>query len=61
MYVSEFTHFLDDLKEKNPDIVGEQKKGRALWWDKKPATQDEVDRLSEARVRQHGYVYQTKL
>ena len=61
MYVSEFTHFIDDLKEKNPQIVADQKRGRALWWDKKPLSAEEVEHRSESRVRQNGYVYQTKL
>ncbi len=59
MYVSEITHFLQDLKAKNPGIAVEQAKGRAIWWDKKPVTQEEVDRVAESRVKQKGYVYQT--
>ncbi len=61
MYVSEITHFLEDLKEKNPKIVEEQKKGRALWWDKKPQTAEEVELGAQSKVRQSGYVYQTKV
>ena len=61
MYVSEVTHFLQDLKDKNPRIAVEQKKGRAIWWDKKPQSAEEVEQLAEARIRQTGYVYQTKL
>ena len=61
MYVSEITHFLEDLKDKNPAIVDDQKKGRAIWWDKKPLSAEEVEHRAESRVRQHGYVYQTKL
>jgi hypothetical protein len=61
MYVSEVTRFLQDLKDKNPRIAVEQKKGRAIWWDKKPQSADEVEQLAESKVRQTGYVYQTKL
>ena len=61
MYVSEITHFLEDLKEKNPTIVADQKKGRAIWWDKKPQTVEEREHRNESRVRQNGYVYQTKV
>ena len=61
MYVSEITHFLEDLKAANPGIAVEQKKGRALWWDKKPQTAEEREHLAESRVPQHGYVYQTKV
>ena len=61
MYVSEITHFLQALKDSNPGIAAEQKKGRAIWWDKKPQSAEEVEQLAEAKVRQTGYVYQTKL
>lgn len=61
MYVSEITHFLEDLKARNPDIVDEQKKGRAIWWDKKPQTSEEVEHRAQSKVRQPGYVYQTKV
>jgi Protein of unknown function (DUF3460) len=61
MYVSEITDFLQDLKEKNPQIAVDQKKGRAIWWDKKPQTPEELEHLSQSQVRQAGYVYQTKL
>ncbi len=60
MYVSEITHFLQDLKDKNPGIAVEQKKGRALWWDKKPQTAEDLEQVSESKVRQTSYVYQTK-
>jgi len=61
MYVSEITHFLQDLKASNPRIADDQKKGRAIWWDKKPQSAEEREEIAESRVRQSGYVYQTKL
>lgn len=61
MYVSEFSNFLNDLKAKNPEIDIGQKKARAIWWDKRPMTVEDVERTSESMVRQNGYVYQTKL
>ena len=61
MYVSEVTHFLEALKESDPRIVADQKKGRAIWWDKKPQTPEEQEHVAESRVRQGAYVYQTKL
>ncbi len=60
MYVSEITRFIEDLKANHPSIVADQAKGRAIWWDKKPQTQDEAERVAESRVPQPGYVYQTK-
>lgn len=60
MYVSDFTRFLQDLKEKNPHIAVDQQKGRSLWWDKKPQSNEERDHMTESKVRQAAYVYQTK-
>ena len=61
MYVSEFENFLNDLKAKNPEIDVGQKKARAIWWDKRPVTFEDLERTSASLVRQNGYVYQTKL
>jgi hypothetical protein len=61
MYVSEITEFLQDLKAKNPAIAVDQAKGRAIWWDKKPQTDEDREHIAESRVPQAGYVYQTKL
>ena len=61
MYVSEITRFLEALKQDNPGIVADQKKGRAIWWDRKPLSSEEAERDAASRVRQNGYVYQTKL
>ncbi len=60
MYVSEITRFIEELKANNPRIAADQAKGRAIWWDKKPQTSDEVERVTESNVPQPGYVYQTK-
>jgi Protein of unknown function (DUF3460) len=61
MYVSEITHFLQDLHKEHPEIAAGQREGRAIWWDKKPQTEDDRERLSESRVRQGAYVYQNKV
>jgi hypothetical protein len=61
MYVSEITEFLQDLKARDPAIVADQKKGRAIWWDKKPQTAEEQEHVAASHVRQNGYVYQTKV
>ncbi len=58
-YESDTTKFLRDLLREKPQIVEEQEKGRALWWDKKNSL-DELKRAEESRVRQQPYVYQTK-
>jgi hypothetical protein len=58
-YESDTTRFLKDLLEQKPHIKEEQRKGRALWWDRK-LDLDLVRRTQESRVPQEGYYYQTK-
>ncbi|MGH8808238.1 MAG: DUF3460 family protein [Noviherbaspirillum sp.] len=60
-YQSEFTKFLNDLKQKNPDLEQQQRAGRAIFWDKAPIDLDARKRAEESRVEQQAYVYQTKL
>ncbi|MGB7183793.1 MAG: DUF3460 family protein [Burkholderiaceae bacterium] len=59
MYESDTTTFLRELKQKNPDIAVEQRKGRALWWDK-PQDAGTAATQNGSRVPQSAYVYQTK-
>jgi len=56
MYESELTRFIREMKRKNPQIVEQQRKNRATWWDKPQdlETQKEHD---ESAVSQPGYVY----
>jgi hypothetical protein len=56
MYESELTRFMREFLEKNPEQVEEQKKGRALWWDK-PQDLETNKRFRESRVPQKGYYY----
>jgi hypothetical protein len=58
-YRSDATQFIDQLKTAKPGLEAEQRKGRALLWDKV------VDRLAwrgfrKAEVAQKPYVYQTE-
>lgn len=55
-YESDATRLIRDLLKENPHIVEEQKKGRALWWDK-VLTPDELKRAEESRIKQRAYVY----
>lgn len=59
MYESDVTRFLRELKQKNPAIQEEQRKGRALWWDKEQDL-DTLERDRQSKVPQQPYVYQTK-
>ena len=56
-YESEHTRFMRDLMEKKPQLETEQKKSRAIWWDKTPAQLDEGREMDAGRVRQKSYVY----
>ena len=58
-YESDITLRMRDLLREKPQIVEEQRKGRALWWDR-PQDLDTQRRADEASVRQQPYVYQTK-
>jgi hypothetical protein len=49
-----------ELLQAKPHIVQEQKKGRALWWDKK-LDPEELKRTRESSVQQQAYVYQNKV
>jgi hypothetical protein len=57
-YKSEITSFIEELKAKRPTLEEEQRRGRALLWDK-PLDRDAQAEYREARVQQQPYVYQT--
>lgn len=59
MYESDHTRFMRELFAKKPELAAEQRKGRALWWDKE-LDGEEQKRNAESRVNQTPYVYQTK-
>lgn len=56
-YESDITRFLRDLKSSKPYLESEQKKGRALLWDK-IVDRDLWKGFNKARVAQKAYVYQ---
>ena len=49
--------FLNQLKQKNPEIEKGQIAGRALLWDKPPVSLDEQRRMKLAKIPQKAYVY----
>ena len=59
-YESDITRMIRDLLRDKPHILQEQKKGRALWWDKKLDPEDQR-RTGESSVKQQAYVYQNKV
>ena len=56
LYESEHTKFMREWMEKHPEQRDEQKKGRALWWDK-PQRVDEQQRIDAAQVPVKPYYY----
>ena len=58
-YESDHTKFMRELLTKKPELAAEQRKGRAIWWDKK-LDADEQKGFQDGRVAQPAYVYQTK-
>ena len=59
MYESEITVFLKQLKQDKPQLEDDQRKGRAIWWDRAQDL-DTSQRNRDSRVPQQAYVYQTK-
>ncbi len=60
MYESEHTRFMRELLEKKPQLAEEQRKGRALLWDRQ-VDEEEQERFRQSRIKQSAYVYQTKV
>ena len=57
-YKSDVTAFIDELKANKPTLEDEQRRGRALLWDKAIDREAQAEHR-EARVPQQPYVYQT--
>ena len=55
-YESDHTRFMREMMEKNPEWTEDQRKGRAIWWDKKQET-DTTRRNNEANEDQKPYPY----
>ncbi|HVL54935.1 MAG TPA: DUF3460 family protein [Burkholderiaceae bacterium] len=60
MYESDVTQFLKRLKQERPEIDEDQRRGRAIWWDKSGIDLDELQRQKHSRVPQSPYVYYSK-
>ena len=56
-YVSDHTKFIREVLAKKPELADEQKKGRAIWWDKTPRELADRGEMDEGRVPQSAYVY----
>ncbi len=58
LYTSDFTQFLQQLRAERPHLEAEQRKARAIWWDKEPLDLDRSRRNLESRIAQRPYPYQ---
>jgi uncharacterized protein DUF3460 len=58
-YKSDISEFIDELKAKKPTLEDEQRRGRAIWWDRRIDLDAEAAH-AESQVPQQAYVYQTK-
>jgi hypothetical protein len=59
-YESDHTRFMRELMAQKPQLAAEQKKSRAIWWDKEPVDLADRRTMDEGRVPQAPYVYQTE-
>src|SRR6266700_2898485 len=59
-YESNVTRMIRELLRDKPHIVQEQRKGRALWWDRK-LDPEHLKRTRESDIKQQAYVYQNKV
>ncbi|RDU96586.1 DUF3460 family protein [Trinickia dinghuensis] len=57
MYQSDITQFINQLKQQQPKLEDEQRRGRALLWDKQPIDLEERSEQQQSRVKQTSYVY----
>lgn len=55
-YVSEFTAFMNDYIKQHPEVVEDQRKGRAIYWDKKVDFEAQ-DKAEADSVPVDGYYY----
>ena len=58
-YKSDATSLIEELKANKPSLEDEQRRGRALLWDKR-IDRDAQAEYADAKVPQQPYVYQTK-
>lgn len=54
-YTSEATQFINDLKKANPKLEEQQREGRALLWDKAPASLDDKQRILDSTIQRSGH------
>jgi hypothetical protein len=58
-YKSDITEFIEEMKAKRPTLEDEQRRGRAIFWDRR-LDRDALSEHAESRVPQQPYVYQPR-
>lgn len=56
LYESEHTKFMRDALAANPEWLEEQRRGRAIWWDRKVSVADQKTDLA-SREAHRSYPY----
>lgn len=56
LYESDHTKFMRDMLARNPEWAEEQRKGRAIWWDRKTAPAEQKA-FGAAREAHRSYPY----
>jgi hypothetical protein len=56
LYESEHTKFMREMLAKNPEWVEDQRRGRAIWWDKTSGFEEQKE-FGESREAQRAYPY----
>jgi hypothetical protein len=56
LYESDHTKWMREMMARNPEWAEDQKKGRALWWDKKIDLQQQV-RYQQSKEANKSYPY----
>lgn len=57
MYESDHTKWMREWLAQHPQELEEQKRGRALWWDKSVQSPDEQRSTAATHVPQKAYYY----
>ena len=56
-YESEPTRFIRELLQRKPQLVEDMRKGRAIFWDKRPADLEQERKMDEGQLPQKPYEY----
>lgn len=59
-YESDHTKFIRELLAKRPEVDEDRRRGRAIWWDKRPADLALRREMDAGTVPQKGYVYSSE-